>query len=88
MWCLMSHRYAPRTKNTRLGLPNAITSFDFSGNLRHVLERLEEFEGLIQEYDDLAAPDELQDDIKVGTVIKAVPEPIKSHFELNIHLYK
>eukprot|EP00959_Pyramimonas_sp_CCMP1952_P216050 4518995-Pyramimonas_sp.AAC.1 len=41
---------------------------------------------LIQEYDDLASPDVLADDVIVSVVMKTIPEPMKTHFDLNTHL--
>eukprot|EP00959_Pyramimonas_sp_CCMP1952_P133254 2785824-Pyramimonas_sp.AAC.1 len=61
--------------------------FSFSGSsLPEVLERLEEMELLIKEYDDLASPDELADDVIVSVVMKTIPEPMKTHFDLDTHL--
>eukprot|EP00959_Pyramimonas_sp_CCMP1952_P064978 1356615-Pyramimonas_sp.AAC.1 len=88
MWRKTCARYDPKDRNTRRGLMTAILSYDFSTDrLDSLPEKLAEFEVLVQQYDDLANPEECSDDVKITAVIQSIPEPMKGHFELNTELY-
>eukprot|EP00969_Alexandrium_andersonii_P097242 4292080-Alexandrium_andersonii.AAC.1 len=65
----------------------AVLSFDFGTQLETVMDRLMEYEALIHRYEEEIEPELLADDIRKAVLIRGVPEPLRTHLQMNLGLY-
>jgi len=79
-WRQLVLRYGTGTAQTTLGRLQQVLAFEFGKDIQSVEARLEEFELLVSKYDQ-DADQALAGEIKLATLLKGVPEPLKSHLE-------
>ena len=66
------------------GLFVQIMTYKFGSRLENVEDGLNEFRELVRRYDDANGTDPVTDQVKKACIISNMPEPLKTHLQLNV----
>eukprot|EP00971_Amphidinium_carterae_P118327 2344453-Amphidinium_carterae.1 len=81
-WRLLSKRYERRDAQSATGLLQHILSFSFGDSLQHTKDKLAELDVLIVRYNSQAVAS-LPDDVEQAVLMRATPEPLRTHLMIN-----
>ena len=79
--CLM---YGTSDQEGSTGLFVQIMTYKFGSKIEDVEDRLIEFLELVNRYDEANGTDPVPDQVKKTCIISNTPEPLKTHFQLNV----
>ena len=79
----LSRHYGTATAEASTGILLQILRFSFGAKLDEVEERLAEFTQLVDRHDQVTGLDEVAPSIKRAVLLGNVPEPLKTHLQLN-----
>ena len=83
VWRQLSGLYSPRTKTRSLGILSALMAHPAFTRDKTILEQIQGLERIADEYR-RASGSEVNDDILLTTLVKALPAQLRQHVQLNM----
>jgi hypothetical protein len=82
-WRILVHRYERSDPQIQMNLLQVILKFELGDDLMKIMERLSEFEVLVDKYESIPGAERLQQSLRAAIIVQTLPEPLKSHVQMN-----
>jgi hypothetical protein len=75
-WRILVHRYERSDPQTQMNLLQVILKFETGDDLMKIMERLSEFEVLVDKYESIPGAERLQQSLRAAIIVQTLPEPL------------